>query len=208
MVKRYDFGKHTLETSGADKDPFRQFLKWYGQECKIEGEDASAMSLATVSVQGKPSLRTVFLRGADKKGFCFYTNYNSRKGRELSANRNACLLFFWKETQRQVIIEGRVEKLPPEKSDAYFASRPRGNQLGAWSSQQSQVIPDRKVLEEWVKEFTRLFQGKKIPRPAHWGGYRLVPSAFEFWQGRESRLHDRIVYKRQKKGWKMERLSP
>ena len=209
MVKRYDFKKHSLEESSIDANPFKQFENWYKQAYKLGDEDASAMALATASSSGKPSLRTVFLRGFDKKGFCFYTNYNSRKGKELRENSNACLLFFWRETQQQIKIEGRVEKLSAKESDKYFASRPRGSQIGAWASPQSRTIGNRETLNELVKLYTQLFEGKKIPRPYHWGGYRLIPACFEFWQGRESRLHDRIVFTKQKRGkWKMERLSP
>ena len=205
---RYDFKKHTLDESSVNKNPFQQFNKWYAESVKTSGVDASAMTLASAA-DNKPSARTVYLRGFDSKGFCFYTNYNSRKGKELSANHNTCLLFFWHELQRQIIIEGKVQKLSAEESDNYFAARPRGSQIGAWASQQSSIIQNRKVLEDRVKKFTQQFEGKKIPRPPHWGGYRLIPSSFEFWQGRESRLHDRIQFTKGKNGkWKMERLSP
>ena len=205
---RYEFKKHILEESSVNKNPFRQFADWYSEAQKDIGVDASAMTLAT-NAGNMPSARVVYLRKFDKNGFCFYTNYTSNKGKELQKNRNACLLFFWRELQRQIKIEGKVEKLSAKESDKYFAIRPRGSQIGAWSSPQSKVIPNREMLEEWVKEFTKMFEGKKIPRPPHWGGYRLVPSSFEFWQGRESRLHDRIVFTKPKSGkWKIERLSP
>ena len=212
---RYDFKKHTLEESlvvsetGAVRDvPSQLFTKWYTQAVKILGEDASAMMLAT-NTRKNPSARTVYLRGFNKKGYSFYTNYNSRKANDLKQNPNACLLFFWRELQRQVKIEGKVEKLSAKESDNYFASRPRNSQIGAWASPQSTLIPNREALNEWVKAFTKTFEGKKIPRPVHWGGYRLIPSYFEFWQGRESRLHDRIVFTKQKNGkWKMGRLAP
>ena len=215
MNKRYGFDKQKLDEKSVSKNPFEQFGQWYADATALCGEDGSAMSLATVS-SNKPSIRTVFLRGFDKnalpdgrQGFCFYTNYNSRKGKELAENKNACLLFFWKELQRQVKIEGRVEKLSAKESDNYFASRARGSQIGAWSSPQSEIISNRETLEQWVKEFSKMFKGKKIPRPIHWGGYRLIPSLIEFWQGRENRLHDRIVFTKQKSGkWKTERLSP
>jgi len=203
----YGIKKYTLNESSVEKNPFQQFGKWYAEAITRCGEDGSAMSLATAS-SNKPSIRTVFLRGFDKKGFRFYTNYNSRKGKELAENKNACLLFFWKELQRQIKIEGRAEKLSAKESDKYFANRLRGSQIGAWSSPQSEIISNREMLDEWVKEFSKMFDGKKIPRPIHWGGYRLVPSSFEFWQGRESRLHDRIVFTKTKNSWKTERLSP
>lgn len=204
---RYDFNKHKLDEKSVSKNPFKQFEQWYVQAISRCGEDGSAMSLATVS-SNKPSIRTVFLRGFDKNGFCFYTNYNSRKGKDLAENKNCCLLFFWKELQRQIKIEGRVEKLSAKESDKYFASRPRGSQIGAWSSPQSEIIFNREMLEELVKEFSKMFDGKKIPRPIHWGGYRLIASSIEFWQGRENRLHDRIVFTKKKSGWQIERLSP
>lgn len=210
-----DFNKHKLDESSVNKNPFRQFEQWYSEAITHYGEDGSAMSLATVS-SNKPSIRTVFLRGFDKNGFCFYTNYNSRKGKELAENNNACLLFFWrisfpsgKESIRQIRIEGMVEKLSTKKSDKYFANRPPASQIGAWASPQSEVISSREMLNEWVKEYSKIFDGKKIPRPIHWGGYRLIPTLFEFWQGRENRLHDRFVFTKQKNGqWKTQRLSP
>lgn len=215
MNKRSPFDKYKLDEKSVSKNPFIQFAQWYSASVLLGGEEASAMFLATV-FSNKPSIRTVFLRGFDKNGFCFYTNYNSRKGKELAKNKNACILFFWrvsvpsgKELQRQIKIEGRVEKLSAKESDRYFANRPRESQIGAWASPQSEIISGRETLDEWVKAFSKMFNGKKIPRPAHWGGYRLIPSSFEFWQGRESRLHDRIQFTKQKSGkWKVERLSP
>jgi pyridoxamine 5'-phosphate oxidase len=210
------FIKPVLDEATIDNNPFLQFEEWYGEAYRLLGEDASAMALTT-AVDNMPNSRIVFLRGSDDKkavqagrqGFWFFTNYKGQKAKELSKNKNACLLFFWPRMDRQVRIQGSVEKLSAKESDNYFASRPRGSQIGAWASPQSQVLPNREVLDEWVKEFTKTFEGKKIPRPAHWGGYRLIPTSFEFWQGRESRLHDRIVFRRQKGGkWKIERLSP
>lgn len=201
--------KHpVLDKLTVDKNPFLQFEEWYGEAYRFLGEDASAMALSTAA-RNKPNSRIVFLRGSDKKGYWFFTNYNGQKAKELSGNKNASLLFFWPRMDRQVRIMGKVEKLPASESDKYFASRPRGSQIGAWSSPQSEAIPNRRVLEDRVNEFTAKFEGKTIPRPSNWGGYRLVPTSFEFWQGRESRLHDRIVFTRQKNGkWKIERLSP
>ena len=202
------FLKPMLDEATVDKNPIRQFEEWYGEAYRLLGEDASAMALTTAA-DGLPNSRIVFLRGSDKRGFWFFTNYNGQKAKELSKNKNACLLFFWPRMDRQVRIRGSVEKLSTKESDNYFASRPRGNQIGAWSSPQSKVIPNREVLNEWVKEFTKNFEGKKIPRPGHWGGFRLIPCSFEFWQGRESRLHDRIVFEKQKNGkWKIERIAP
>ncbi len=197
-----------LDEAAINKNPFLQFEEWYGEAYRLLGEDASAMALST-SADNRPNSRMVYLRGSDKKGFWFFTNYNGQKGKELRKNKNACLLFFWPRMNRQVRIRGHVEKLSSKESDKYFASRPRGSQIGAWASPQSSALPHREVLEEWVKEFTKTFEGKKIARPAHWGGYRLIPASFEFWQGRESRLHDRIAFTKQKSGkWKMERLAP
>lgn len=205
---RYDFKKNTLEESAAKGAPLELFMQWHTQAGKLMGEDANAMVLSTCT-KNKPSARTVYLRGFNKKGCSFYTNYNSRKGSDLKQNPNACLLFFWRELQRQVKIEGRVEKLSAKESDSYFASRPRNSQIGAWASPQSTSLPNRKTLDDRVAEFTKIFAGKKIPRPVHWGGYRLIPSYFEFWQGRESRLHDRIFFAKQKNGkWEMGRLAP
>jgi len=200
--------KSVLDESGINKNPFVQFEGWYSEARKSLGEDASAMALST-SVNNLPNSRIVFLRGSDKKGFWFFTNYNGRKAKELRKNKNACLLFFWPGLERQVRMRGYVEKLPAKASDTYFASRARESQIGAWSSPQSEVIPGRGALDAWVEEFTRTFEGKKIPRPAGWGGYRLVPAFFEFWQGRDNRLHDRITFQKQKNGkWKIERLAP
>ena len=162
------FRKPVLDESTIDKNPFLQFEEWYGEAYRLLGEDASAMALST-SANSLPNSRIVFLRGSDKKGFWFFTNYNGQKATELSKNKNACILFFWPRMDRQVRIKGYVEKLPSKESDKYFASRPRGSQIGAWSSPQSKVIPNREILEAWVAEFTKTFEGKKIPRPANWG---------------------------------------
>jgi pyridoxamine 5'-phosphate oxidase len=202
------FKKPVLNEATVDKNPFLQFEEWYGEAYRFLGEDASAMALST-SANSLPNSRIVYLRGSDKKGFWFFTNYNGQKAGEMSKNRNVSLLFFWPRMDRQVRIRGKVEKLSAKESDKYFAGRPRRSQIGAWASPQSQVIPGRETLDERMDEFTKKFEGKTIPRPAHWGGYRLVASAFEFWQGRENRLHDRLVFKKQKNNkWKIERLSP
>lgn len=203
------FKKPVLIEKTVDKNPFVQFEEWYGEAFRFLGEDASAMALST-SANSLPNSRIVYLRGNDKKGFWFFTNYKGQKAKELGKNANAALLFFWPRLDRQVRIRGKVEKLSSKNSDNYFAGRPRGSQIGAWASPQSEVIRGRNVLESRVDEFTKAFEGNHpIPRPPHWGGYRLVPVSFEFWQGRESRLHDRIAFSKQKNGkWKMERLSP
>lgn len=200
--------KPLLDEATVAKNPFHQFEKWYGEAYRISDEEASAMTLVTSSGK-QPNARIVYLRGSDKKGFWFFTNYNSRKGKELAENKNACLLFFWPRLLRQVKMLGYIEKLSSKESDNYFSARPRESQLGAWASPQSNTIASRETLEAWVAEYSRLFEGKKIPRPKHWGGYRFVPAYFEFWYGREGRLHDRIVFIKQKNGkWKTERLSP
>jgi len=199
--------KPILSEDSVEKNPFLQFEKWYGEAYRLLEEDASAMTLATSSGE-QPNARIVYLRGEDKKGYWFFTNYNSRKGKELSKNKNACLLFFWPRLFRQVRMLGYVEKLSAKESDNYFNSRARGSQIGAWASPQSDSIPNRETLNAWAEEYTKMFEGKKVTRPKHWGGFRFVPTYFEFWYGRESRLHDRISFTKQKKGWKIERLSP
>lgn len=202
------FKKPVLDEQTIDKDPFRQFEEWYGEAYRFLGEDASAMALST-SYKNLPNSRIVYLRGSDKKGFWFFTNYNGQKAKELGKNSNASLLFFWPRMDRQVRIRGKVEKLSAKESDKYFAARPRGSQIGAWSSPQSKIIANRDLLQAWVNEFTKTFENKTIPRPSNWGGYRLIPLSFEFWQGRESRLHDRLIFTKQKNGkWKIERLAP
>ncbi len=200
--------KPLLSEDTIDKNPFIQFEEWYGEAFRFLGEDASAMALST-SANHKPNSRIVYLRGSDKKGFWFFTNYNGQKGTELKKNKNACLLFFWPRLNRQIRIMGVTEKLSSKISNAYFASRERDSQLGAWSSPQSKKINNRDELYSLVEEFSKSFEEKKVPRPPYWGGYRLIPTSFEFWQGRESRLHDRIVYRKSKKGkWEITRLAP
>ena len=200
--------KPALNEETINKDPFLQFEEWYVEADRSLGENASAMALTTAT-GNRPNARIVYLRGRDGKGFWFFTNYKGQKAKELKSNKKACLLFFWPNISRQIRIQGTVEKLSSKDSDTYFASRERGSQIGAWASPQSKVIRGRKELEELVKKYTGMFEGKTIPRPPHWGGYRLIPSSFEFWQGRENRLHDRIVFKKKKENsWKTERLSP
>lgn len=190
-------------------DPLAFFARWY-QEAESAGMvEPAAMALATAAAYGEPSVRIVLLRKFDSRGFVFFTNYLSRKGDELAANPRAALAIHWAELQRQVRIEGSVEKVSPEESDAYFRSRPHGHQLGALVSEQSQVVADREVLERLLADLTRKYADKEVPRPDHWGGYRVIPHTIEFWQGRENRLHDRLRFRRQLDGsWLRERLAP
>lgn len=205
---RKEYCLTSLKSSQLHSDPFAQFLVWFREAEEAEIIEPNAMSLATASVEGRPSCRTVLLKGVDEKGFLFFTNYESRKGRELEANPFASVVFHWRELERQVIIEGEIEKLKREESDKYFASRPRGSQLGAWASHQDQVIESRQVLEEAYQHYDKLYEGKDVPPPLYWGGYRLLPSQFEFMQGRKDRMSDRFRYLREGGIWKMMRLSP
>ncbi|WP_353129492.1 pyridoxamine 5'-phosphate oxidase [Parapedobacter pyrenivorans] len=190
-------------------DAIGQFRHWFDEAIDKKIMEPNAMTLSTVSASGRPSSRIVLLKDLDESGFGFFTNYESQKGVELAENPYAALLFFWPELQRQVRITGRVEKMPAAHSDAYFQSRPKGSQLGAIASPQSREIPDRLMLDTQLAELEERYQAiEPIPRPAHWGGYRLLPDTLEFWQGRASRLHDRLVYKRFEKGWKITRLAP
>ena len=204
------FGLKELGEKDLDRDPFRQFEKWYEEAAAGSGlRYPDAFALATVSPDLKPSLRMLLLKGLDERGFVFYTNSESRKGDELSGNPNASMCFWWERVERQVRIEGAVEMLPASDADAYFASRPRGSQLGAWASEQSRVIPDREYLEERYRRLEAEYEGSDIPRPPYWNGYRLIPSSIEFWQGRPDRLHDRIRYTKLPSGeWLIERLAP
>ncbi|RXK59417.1 pyridoxamine 5'-phosphate oxidase [Lacibacter luteus] len=206
---RRDYSLKTLIETEVTDNPFLQFGDWWQQAIESEIDEVNAMTLATSSNEGVPSARIVLLKGYDEKGFVFYTNYESMKGQELAENPRACLLFFWKELERQVRIIGLVEKVSVEESDEYFLSRPTGSQVGAWASPQSRVIENRSWLENRVKEMDEKFKTEQLTRPAHWGGYRVKPVIIEFWQGRSSRLHDRIQYTLQEiGGWKIERLAP
>ena len=205
---RREYTRAGLHETDMDPDPIVQFQRWFGNVINANLHEPNAMILATATSEGLPSARTVLLKGYDERGFVFYTNYEGRKARELDANPACALLFYWGELERQVRIEGRAGRLPGEESDAYFATRPRGSRLGAWASEQSRTVEDRSILEERVHALEAEYEEREISRPPFWGGYRVEPEVIEFWQGRENRLHDRIVYRRADRGWKRERLQP
>ena len=207
---RINYSRASLDEADAAPDPFAQFDRWFKEALAAKLPEPNTMTLATVGDDGRPSARIVLIKGVDERGFVFFTNYESRKGRDLAANPHAALLFYWIELERQVRIEGRIEKTSADESDRYFASRPLGSRIGAWASDQSAVIDSRATLEAREKAVTERY-GENPPRPPHWGGYRVVPDAIEFWQGRPSRLHDRLLYTRDDaagSGWTISRLSP
>ncbi len=206
---RRDYQQGSLDLDQVAENPIEQFKAWFQAAVESEVPEPNGMTLATVRA-GRPKARIVLLKGIDAKGFVFYTNYNSHKGQELDRHPYAALTFWWAELERQVRIEGQVERVSAAESDAYFQSRPRGSRMGAWASPQSEKIEGRSTIEEYIRRIEAKFgDAAHIPRPPHWGGYRLMPDCLEFWQGRSSRLHDRIVYERQAGGqWELKRLAP
>ena len=204
---RQEYMRAGLAEADAAADPLLQFEHWFKDALAANLPLANAMTLATVAEAGAPDARVVLLKGIDGGGFVFYTNYDSRKGRQLAARPEACLVFLWTPLERQVRIEGRVERVSGQESDAYFATRPAGARLSAWASAQSERIRDRGFLENALADFKRKFADQP-PRPPHWGGYRVIPARIEFWQGRENRLHDRLLYRRDGSAWTIERLAP
>jgi pyridoxamine 5'-phosphate oxidase len=208
---RHEYQSAGLDESGVDPDPFAQFAEWFRAWRDLAVGEPNAMVVATATLDGRPSARTVLLKGLSRSGFVFYTNYGSRKGRDLDENPQATLLFSWHPVGRQVVVEGAVEKTTAAESDAYWATRPRGSRLGAAASPQSAAVADRDELDQRFAALDADYAGIEIPRPAHWGGYRVVPDRLEFWQGRANRVHDRLEYRRDDlapKGWRVGRLAP
>ncbi len=197
-----------LVEKDAPRNPLVLFDRWFKEALQANILDVNAMTLATVSPQGKPKVRAILLKGFDSRGFVFYTNYESDKARDLVKHSQVSMLFFWPLLKRQVRVDGRAQKVPAKESDQYFKIRPRDSQIGVWASRQSRVIPGREILEKSMRLLERKFRNKPVPRPPHWGGYRVIPETFEFWKGRPHRLHDRIRYNLLKGKWKIDRLSP
>jgi pyridoxamine 5'-phosphate oxidase len=206
--KRISYEAGKLDESSVARDPFAQFAQWFQAAADAGFREPAAMTLATASPDGRPSARIVLLRGQDERGFIFFTNYESRKGRELESNPRAALVFYWDILERQIRIEGVIAGLEPSASDDYFAQRPRGHRLSAWASKQSEIVRDRASLEAQAACCDERFAGMEVERPPYWGGYLLAPTFFEFWQGRPDRIHDRIAYVPRDPGWRIERLSP
>ncbi|MCO6500095.1 MAG: pyridoxamine 5'-phosphate oxidase [Vicingus serpentipes] len=205
---RRDFADQPLDEKSVADNPFKQFEKWFEEAVNAQILDPYAMSLATVSYDDQPSTRIVYLRGISEEGFKFYTNYNSQKGKDLLENKKVALNFFWGELERQIRIEGEVEKLSKKESDVYFAGRPRESQIGAWASTQSSIIKNRKELEDKVRYYTEHYKDMDVPRPDNWGGYIVKPLRVEFWQGRPNRLHDRLVFSKNETDWELNRFAP
>ena len=204
---RTEYAREALDENAVDRDPFKQFQAWMDAVIDAQVPDATAMTVSTVDGRGRPAGRVCLLKGVDARGLVFFTNYESRKGRELDAHPFAALTFFWQELERQVRVEGVVEKVSSEESQSYYATRPLGSRIGAWASPQSRPLENRAWLEARWAALTKQY-GENPPCPPHWGGYRVVPDLFEFWQGRPSRLHDRVLYSRIEAGWKIARLAP
>ncbi len=206
---RKDYTLEDLTETEVDPNPFIQFKQWFEQALSAQLPEPNAMTIATATPDGKPSARMVLLKDFDERGFVFFTNYNSRKGQELAENPQAALVFWWAELERQVRIIGHVEQVSEAESDKYFYSRPENSRLGAWASRQSEAITSREVLEQNLQQLQHQYENQEIPRPSHWGGLRVIPTEIEFWQGRPSRLHDRLLYTRlDTQTWKIQRLSP
>lgn len=206
---RKEYQQHSLLEKDVEADPILQFGRWWNDAVKSRIEEINAMTLATATASGIPSARIVLLKEYGQRGFVFFGNYESRKGNELAENPRACLVFFWKELERQVRITGTVEKISSGESDAYFLSRPAESRIGAWASPQSRVISGRQFIEDKLLKYQQQFENETVPRPPYWGGYLVKPAAMEFWQGRPGRLHDRILYTVEENGtWKIERLAP
>ena len=206
---RKEYTRSGLKESDVASDPIEQFRSWFDEVLAADLHEPNAMTLATATQEGRPSARVVLLKGFDERGFVFYTSYVGRKSEELETNPNCALVFYWGELERQVRVEGRASRVSEEESDEYFGSRPRGSRLGAWASEQSRPVEGRGALEERLRGLEAEYEGREVPRPPFWGGYQVEPEVIEFWQGRENRLHDRLVYRRSDNGeWGRERLQP